>query len=196
MKQVVDTAAATAFKGAYSLAIPTALGTITWCTTNTPTTPALVNINKTIMGLIRDYMQQTLWTPWYEDESYVGLISTNGLRGIKSDPEFISVAKYADPEKLLYRSEVGTIEDIRCVEINRNAALSGTKGTGSVLGEGVVFGDDAVALIEAETPELRAAIPGDYGRKKGIAWYGILQFGLVWPSSSQGESKVVFITSQ
>jgi hypothetical protein len=42
---------------------------------------------------------------------------------------------------------------------------------GSVLGEGLVFGEDGVAVAEVLTPELRAAIPGGYGRWQGMAWY-------------------------
>ena len=45
------------------------------------------------------------------------------------------------------------------------------------------------------TPELRAAIPGDFGRSKAVAWYGILEFGIIWDTGSAGEAKVVHVSS-
>jgi hypothetical protein len=64
-----------------------------------------------------------------------------------------------------------------------------------VLGEGVVFGEDGVVLAEAMTPELRAAIPGDFGRSKAVAWYGILEFGIVWDTGNAGEARIVHVSS-
>jgi len=64
-----------------------------------------------------------------------------------------------------------------------------------VLGEGVVFGDDAVAIAEAMAPELRAAIPGDFGRSRAVAWYGILAFDIIWDTGTAGEAKIVHVGS-
>jgi len=50
-------------------------------------------------------------------------------------------------------------------------------------------------MAVAEDPELRARIPTDYGRSRGVAWYGILQFGLVWTTANPGEARVVHLTS-
>jgi hypothetical protein len=44
-------------------------------------------------------------------------------------------------------------------------------------------------------PELRAAIPGDFGRQKAVAWYGILDFGVIWDTANPGEAKIVHVTS-
>jgi hypothetical protein len=59
----------------------------------------------------------------------------------------------------------------------------------------VVFGSDAVAMAEVMTPELRAAIPQDFGRSKAVAWYGNLGFGLIWDTGNAGEAKVVHVGS-
>lgn len=119
---------------------------------------------------IRDYLYDTLYAPPYEGDDYIGVVRTLGLRGIKNDPAWETWHKYLDPEAK-YNGEVGRIEGIRFVETNHATAL-GKVGTGSVLGEGVVFGQDAVALAEVLTPELRASIPADFGRSKAVAWYG------------------------
>jgi hypothetical protein len=41
------------------------------------------------------------------------------------------------------------------------------------------------------TPELRASIPGDFGRAKAVAWYGILEFDVIWDTDNAGEAKMV-----
>ena len=76
-----------------------------------------------------------------------------------------------------------------------NSAALGKVGTGSVLGEGVVFGKDAVALAEVMSPELRAAIPGDFGRAKAVAWYGILQAGIIWDTGNAGQARIIHVGS-
>ena len=60
-------------------------------------------------------------------------------------------------------------ENCRFIEVNPTNALANNKGTGSVLGEVVFFGDDPVALAEVEAPELLAGIPGDFGRQRAVA---------------------------
>ena len=68
-------------------------------------------------------------------------------------------------------------------------------GTVSGLGEGVVFGEDNVAMAEVLTPELRAGMPEDLGRSKVVGWYGILQFGLIWTTANAGQARVVHVAS-
>ncbi len=102
------------------------------------------------------------------------MISTKAKRGLINDPAWETWHKYTDPSAK-YNGEIGRLENIRFVEINNTGALSGTLGSGSVLGEALFFGADAVALAVAVDPELRAALPGDFGRQKSIAWYGILK---------------------
>jgi len=111
-----------------------------------------------------------------------------------SDPAWENWQKYTDPSKK-FNSEVGRMENIRFVEINNTAALSGTLGTGGVLGEGVIFGEDAVSMAVAEDPELRAELPKDFGRSLAVAWYGILEFGIVWDTANAGEARIIHVTS-
>jgi len=102
--------------------------------------------------------------------------------------------KYTDKEAK-FTGEVGKIEKIRFIETNHSDALSSAKGLNSVLGEAVFFGEDAVAMAVAEDPHLRIMSPGDYGRQKGVAWYGILEFGIIWDTANAGEAKIVHLTS-
>jgi hypothetical protein len=59
----------------------------------------------------------------------------------------------------------------------------------------VIFGADAVVMALALDPELRAMIPRDYGRQKGVAWYGIAQWSVVWDTANAGQARIVRIDS-
>ena len=193
MTLTIDTMAAAAFQAAKIKYIPTSLAAGTWDTDGTPSTAATANVTIAHCGAIRDYLVGTLYTPPFSDGKYVGIGSVKLLRGIKNDPEFQEWRKYIKPEGVLYNSEVGMVEGIRWIE--ENHVLSNAKGTGSVLGEGLVFGDDAVVMAVVVDPHLRAAIPEDFGRQKAVAWYGVLEFGLVWDTANAGEANVIHITS-
>jgi N4-gp56 family major capsid protein len=195
MALVLDKAAAAAFKTGKIKAIPTGASALTFDTDGTASSAATSNLQLYHVEQIRDYMHSTLNIPTYEGDDYVCLISTKGKRGLVNDPAFEQWHKYTDNESK-FKSEIGRMENIRFVEVNNTNSLSGSLGTGSVLGEAVFFGDDAVAMAVAEDPELRAAVPGDFGRVKAVAWYGILEFGQIWyDSANAGEARVVHLTS-
>lgn len=194
MALVMDSAAANAFKQAQVKAIPNGVASLVFDTDGTASTTATVNLNVYHIEQIRDYMFSTLNIPPYEGDDYIALVSTKAKRGVMSDPAWETWHKYTDPQAK-YKGEIGRLENIRFVEINNSAALSGSLGTGGVLGEAVFFGDDAVAMAVAQDPELRAAIPQDFGRSQSVAWYGILEFGIVWNTANAGEAKIVHVTS-
>lgn len=123
------------------------------------------------------------------------LASTKALRGIKRDPNWEKWKTYTEPSAK-YNSEVGRIESVRFVEVNNTDSLSASLGSGSVLGEAVFFGDDPVAMANVMDPELRAKESDDYGRSKGVAWYGIYGFDQIWKDSANaGECRVIHLTS-
>lgn len=194
MKLVMDSAACDAFQACKVKCIPNGIASAVFDTDGTASTTASVNLNVYHVEQIRDYMFSTLNVPPYEGDDYIGLISTKGKRGIMNDPAWETWQKYTDP-KAKYNSEIGRLENIRFIEINNTSSLSGSLGSGGVLGECLVFGADAVVMAVAEDPELRAKIPDDYGRGKGVAWYGILEFGEVWNTANAGEARIVHVTS-
>jgi N4-gp56 family major capsid protein len=194
MKLALDTGAASAFKNAKIKYSPQTATSSNISTTGTVGAPALVNLNVYHCGEIRDYLYGTLLAPpWDSEGNYIGLASTKALRGIKADPDWAEWNKYTSPQKK-YNSEVGKIESIRWIEVNHQTALSNNKGTGNVLGEAIVFGRDAVVMVAAHDPELLVKIPEDFGRSKGCAWYGILEFADVWDTPNPGEARIVHIT--
>lgn len=196
MKLTLDTGAYSSFKSSSAKIkfTPTSLTAGSFATNGTPATQALVNLNFTHVESIRDYMFSILNVPPYEGDDYVGLVSTKAKRGLMDDPKFETWNKYTDPEAK-YNSEVGRMENIRFIEVNHLNALSGSLGAGSVLGEALVFGEDAVTMGVALEPELRLGIPQDFGRKQSVAWYGILDFGVVWDTANAGEARIVHVTS-
>jgi N4-gp56 family major capsid protein len=196
MQLAMDTAAAAAFKTAKIKFIPTSLAGGTFDTDGTPSTAALENLSVAHVKVIRDYLADTIHVPgWRGGEEFIGLASTKALRGIKNDPEWMAWRQYIQPGDAFLKGEVGKIENVRFMEINHTNALSNAKGTGSVLGEALIFGDDAVAMAVVQDPELRAAIPGNFGLSQAVAWIGLLEYGLIWDTATDGEARVIHITS-
>jgi len=195
MKLLLDIDAATAAKAGQIKAIPTGVSALTMDTDGTASSSATVNLNMYHIEEIRDYMFSTLNVEPAVGDDYIALIATKAKRGIMRDPAWEEWKKYTDPSAK-FNSEVGRAENCRFIEVNHSSALSGSLGTGSVLGEGVFLGQDALVMAVAEDPELRAKMADDYGRSNGVAWYGIYSFGQVWSDSANaGESRSVHLTS-
>lgn len=204
MRLVLDSTAIAAFKTARVKYRITGVSAGTFTTNGSFAGASTANMNVYHVEEIADYLYDTLLCPPYESEDYVGVFRTLALRGIKRDPAWEEWKKYTDPGAK-FNGEVGRIERVRFVQTNHgNAPASGLSsaatglgkvGTSNVLGEGVVFGKDAVVMAEAMSPELRAAIPSDFGRSKAVAWYGIFEFGLVWDTGNVGQARIVHVGS-
>ena len=194
MTLVMDQMAATEFQTTQIKYSPTGLASGTFNTAGSPTT-ATANMNVFHAEEIADYLYDTLYADPVDDD-YVGIFRTMGIRGLKRDPDWEEWHKYTNPAAK-YKGEVGRIEGIRFIQTNHSTALASGMGTGSVLGEGVVFGRGACYIAEAMTPELRVQINKgqDFGRQHAVAWYGILAFGLPWDTGNAGQAKIVHVTS-
>lgn len=193
MRISFDRAVAAAFKTGQIRAACTGVSSIS-ITTNATAGVATVNPNLYHIEQIRDAMFTTYFMEPFDGEDYVCMISTKAKRTILQDPAWVDWKKYTDPESK-YNSEIGRMENIRFIEVNDTSSLSGAKGSNNV-GEGVFFGADAATMAVALEPELRAKIPTDYGRSKGVAWYGIYGFGQIWyDSANAGEARSIYLTS-
>jgi len=190
----LDRLAIAAFTGAQIKAIPDGEASLTFDTDGTASTAATVNLNYFHVEQLRDYLFSTIHSPTFEGDEFFGLVSTKGLRGLKQDPKFEVWNRYTTPENKA-NGEVGKIEGIRFIEINNTNVLSATLGTGSVLGEGVFFGRDAVRMAAAVPPEIFREIPTDGGRRNVAGWYGDIGFGEVFPTSNDGEARILHLTS-
>jgi N4-gp56 family major capsid protein len=144
---------------------------------------------------ISDYLYDTLKAKPAMGNDYIGIFGQRSMRGIMRDPSWEIWHQYTDPAAK-YNGEVGRLDRIRFIPTNHGQALRNV-GTGSVLGEGVVFGKNALAFAEARTPELYASLPkGHAGRFRAVSWYGIVRFRQVWEDSANaGEANTVHVGS-
>lgn len=199
MNQAMDVAAASEFTGtdAKVVFIPTSLTGGTWDTDGTPSTTALSNVTADHISTIRDYMVKDLHVPFFTGDHFISLASTKALRGLRNDRVIETWNQYLRKGELVYRGEIGMYESCRFVEVTNEDALSSGVGSGSVLGEMVVFGDEAVSRIEIDYPELRAQLnySGDFGRKHAVAWVGTVGFGVKFPVATDRLAKIVRIAS-
>jgi N4-gp56 family major capsid protein len=198
MRLALDTRACAAFKSTLYKYVPTGVASATTATNGTAPTSALANMNVYHAAVIRDTLFDTYKAP-KEGDSYIGIFRAKGLRGIKDDQDWEFWHQYTDPQAK-YNSEVGRIEEIRFIETNHGGSTVGgfglnIVGTSSVLGEGVVFGADAVRAVEALTPTLRVGLPQDFERSQSVAWYGVYEFSIIWDTANAGELRIVHVTS-
>lgn len=200
MDRAMDTASAAAFQDSSSVLtvfVPTSLTGGTFYTNGTPGTVATSNMTYDLMGVLADYLAGNIHAYPYEGEDYIMLACRKILRGLKTDPLWQAVHLYLQKGDLFYKGEVGKVENIRCVACQREEAISNTAGNSTVLGNAVVFGDEAVTRIEVEPPQLYADpnYQSDFGRVKAVAWRGLLAFASIWDSASDGQAKIIRVTS-
>ena len=193
MTLALDTKAATEFQNGQIKYDITGLTAGTFTTTGSFSNTSTENLNVYHVEEIADYLYDTLQAEACIDGDYVAICRNLAYRGLKRDPAWEEWHKYTDPS-VKFNGEVGRIEGTRFIKTNHADALAEV-GTNSVLGEAVFFGADAVAMAEAQTPELRAGMPDDFGRSKAVAWYGILEFGVIWNTANAGEAKIVHVGS-
>lgn len=195
LKVSMDNDAATAFKAGKILATPTGVAETTFETDGAASTAGLAGINLFHVSTIRDYLFSTLNCAPYVDDDYMGIVITQAKRSIMNDPDWKDWHKYTDP-KAKFNGEIGRSDGVRFIETNNTTALPDGLGTGDVLGSCVFFGEQPVVMGVVEDPHLRLKEVTDYGRSKGVAWYGNFGYAQIFSdSSSAGEARVVYVTS-
>lgn len=188
--KVLDSAVADQFKATQLkyACISTSSGAFATRTNGTATSTCTANFDVWHLKECVDKLK-TLFVPKYDGENYICIASINAVRGIKDHTDFTDAAKYGDPERL-FSGEAGRIYGCRIIE--ESNYLSNAKGSGA-LGEAIVFGADAIMEAVALPEEIRAKIPTDYGRARGIAWYGILGFAKIWDYTGDGETHIIHV---
>lgn len=191
----MDTLAATAFKDCKHKYAITGLTANSITTNGVFAATSIANLNTFHLEAIGDFLYDTLQAPFFEDGCYIGIFRSLGIRGLHNDPDWAEWHKYTDPENKYYH-EQGKWDRTRLIETNHAAAL-GKVGTGSVLGEGVVFGYDPVKFVEAMAPELRVGSnPEELGRRIVAGFLGIIRFGSTWgDSANAGEANIIHVGS-
>lgn len=176
-KKAFDIAARTSFDATPLRIVPTggtSTSAISLTTNGTATATNNVAMGKNHVKAIVDTMKERNIPPWTADD-YVALAHPTTFRTLKNDLE--SVHQYVtEGFQMILNGEIGRYESVRFVE-QTNIAKSGFSNGQS--NWAYFFGNDTVAEGIVVPEEMRGAIPSDYGRSRGIAWYYMGGFGLV-----------------
>lgn len=141
--------------------------------------------------------------PPYEGDAYFAISHPTTYRPMKNALE--SIHQYTqDGLNMIRFGEIGRYEDTRFIEQNnipKGGAIDSTtfdawdsvadpwnNGLSSWM---FYFGADTVTEAIVIPEEIRAKLPGDYGRSKGIAWYALGGFGLIHGSTSVNNARII-----
>lgn len=194
MKLTLDVSAGDAFKRAKICMTPSSASGVTIDTNGIPSVAAANTVGVNHLQLARDYLYGTLKAPYFgEGDSFIGIANWATTRSIRNDPNWKEWYVLGNPEKL-QRGEIGMIENIRIIETNHDSVLQVTTAAGSSIGQMFIFGDEAVAFAEAQSPELRLKVADDYGRNLGCAWYAQLGFGPFHDTANPREARIIRVT--
>jgi N4-gp56 family major capsid protein len=176
-KKAFDLAARAGFDATPLRVVPTggtSTSAVTLTTNGTATATNNVALTKDHVKAIVDTMKERNIPPWTADD-YIALAHPTTFRRLKNDLE--SVHQYVtEGFQMILNGEIGRYESVRFVE-QTNIAKSGF--TNAQSNWAYFFGNDTVAEGIVVPEEMRGAIPSDYGRSRGIAWYYMGGFGLV-----------------
>lgn len=145
-------------------------------TTGTMTVTNTIGFHKGHVKSIVDTMKERN-IPTYMGDEYMGIAWPSTWRPMKNDLE--SVYQYRDAGfQMIYNGEIGKYEGVRFIEQTniphgRYNATTGvfTPWSQSQSDWAFFFGEDTVAEALVIPEEMRGAIPSDYGRSRGVAWY-------------------------
>jgi N4-gp56 family major capsid protein len=198
MAKVFDKAVADTLRTGQVTYSATGVATQTWTFNGTPSGTVSANFNYFHLKEIIDGMRTGFANisggnlnpvPPFPDGNYIGFLSVRAYRGLFDDPDFINAAKYSYPREYFYGELDEVVYNCRLIVSNNVNALS--NGSTNSVGEALFIGDDAVVEGLVIKEELRAKLPVKYGRDKGLAWYGLLNFQRVWDAVVDGEEHIV-----
>ncbi len=140
---------------------------------------AAVNWDVGHLRRIHDDLAGDLKAPPFRNGMYVGIMSTKAARGIKSDPEYKDWQAPTTAQPFI-TGRLKDIENFMLIETNHFDALDNAIGTGTIAGEAIFFGADALFLAVVRNPELRVGLTEDLGRFREFGWVGTLDAGNTW----------------
>lgn len=144
---------------------------------------------------ISDYMKESNIPP-FKDDDYLCISHPSTFRNFKNQLEGIKQYTSIGITEI-FSGEIGRYENMRFVEQNfipkGGANDSTTYDPYGQVGDpwnngksswAFFFGGDTITEAIALPEEIRAKIPGDYGRSRGIAWYYLGGFGIAHPDAA------------
>ena len=198
-KKVLDRQAYAQFRATQLRYVGTATNTYVFSTNGTTTGTNTSALNTTHIKFIVDLMSERDIPP-YVAEDYMVIARPTTFRSLKNSME--TLHQYTESGlKLIFNGEIGRYETCRFTQqtnvaagVSTNSGLTGTAWTSAVSDWAFFFGEGTVGEGIAIDTEIRAKIPGDYGRSKGVAWYALLGFGIHYTAAV--DSRIVWWDSQ
>lgn len=158
----------------------TSASAVTLTTNGTATLTNSIAMGKLHVKAIVDLMKERNIPPYMGDE-YFGISWPTTWRNLKNDLE--GVYQYRDEGfQMIYNGEIGKYEGTRFIEQTNIAKAGFSVGASNWA---FFFGEDTVAEALVVPEEIRGAIPSDFGRSKGIAWYYLGGFALTQTQAAQ-----------
>lgn len=161
----------------------TSTTSLTLTTNGTMTTSNTAAYSSVYHKLLVDLMKERNIPPYLGDD-YIAIAWPSTYRTLKNNME--TLHQYTAPGLgLIMAGEIGRYENTRFVE--QTNILKGINNDGTVWAGGLsdwmyIFGEDTVMEGVVVPEEIRAKIPTDYGRSKGVAYYALMGWGLVQQS--------------
>jgi N4-gp56 family major capsid protein len=189
MAKVLDSAAAAEFKTSVYKAVAVNTATTTFTTDGTAAATSTANMSDKNVRDVIDKLK-TLNVPRYDGNNYICIASTNSIRGLY---DFFEAKISQTSAKPMFSGEVGEYYGCRFVE--ETNILKNTIGSGSIFGESIFFGGDAVREGIVIPEDIRIDLPKDFGRDQAIAWYFLGGFKQTWDFSTDAETRIIHLTS-
>lgn len=189
MAKVLDSAAAAEFLTADHKAAVQNTATTTISSAGAMAATATGNMSDKNVRDIIDKLK-TLNIPRYDGNNYISIASTNSIRGLY---DFFEVKVMETTTKPLFSGEIGQYYGCRFIE--ETNYLKNTIGSDGLFGEAVFFGGDAVREGIVIPEDIRIDLPKDFGRDQAIAWYFLGGFKKTWDFSTDGEGRIIHLTS-
>ena len=82
-------------------------------------------------------------------DSYIGIIHPDVAYDLMSDPKWVNVKSYSDPDGI-YEGEIGKIENVRFVETSEAKVFEGAGAAGRDVYATLILGDNAYGTTEIE----------------------------------------------
>jgi len=139
--------------------------------------------------------------PMFNGQDYFSVAWPTTYRTFKNDLE--SIHQYvSEGFRMIMNGEIGRYEGVRFIEQTQipkggaedsttwNPYTSTADAWNNALSDwAFFFGEDTVAEGIVIPEEMRGKIPSDYGRSKGVAWYGLIGYGLV--HSAAADARII-----
>lgn len=185
-----DIAAHAEFNSTLLRVVGTSSSAIALTTNGTATATNSIAFNNTHHKAIIDLMKERN-IPAYSNDDYMAIAWPSTYRTFKNNLE--TIKQYtSEGFGMIMNGEIGRYENCRFIEqtnVPKGGAANSTTwdpytstadAWDNALSDWIFFfGEDTVAEAIAVPEEMRAKIPTDYGRSKGVAWYYLGGFGLV-----------------